>query len=73
MKVTESCARCLWNRQRHLTQDAAYLSEIRQILDSRQENDCAPYLVYLFNQTYERHFGQRPSYREAKETLNKSK
>lgn len=70
MKVKEGCAECLWNRQRRLSDDPAYLADIRAIIDHRREKDCAPYLVYLFNQVYEKHFGKRYSYREIKKTYN---
>lgn len=70
MKVSELCENCLWNRQQRLTDDRDYLSQIRSILDSRSENDCAPYLIYLFNQVYEKRFGKRPSYQTEKQTYN---
>ncbi len=70
MRITESCAACLYDKQAHITQDSAYLSEIRNIIDSRNENDTSPYLVYLFNKVYEKHFGQKPPYREIKKKYN---
>ena len=70
MKVNENCASCLWKRQTALTDNSDYLSEIKSILDSRNENDCAPYMIYLFNQVYERYFGKRPSYTEKKKAYN---
>ncbi|MCR5747955.1 MAG: ARMT1-like domain-containing protein [Lachnospiraceae bacterium] len=70
MKVGESCAACLYDKQQHLTEDKEYLAEVRQIIDDRTENDTAPYLVYLFNQAYERRFGKRASYKDIKKTYN---
>lgn len=70
MVITESCVECLWKRQQQLSDDPAYLSDIRKILDNRSPNDCSPYLVYLFNQTYEKHFGTKPSYEDVKKTYN---
>lgn len=70
MKVNEKCAGCLWRRQKALTDDPAYLSEIRKIIDERRENDCSPYLIYLFNEVYERYFGKRPSYHDEKKKYN---
>ena len=70
MRINEHCAECLWNRQKKLTDNRDYLYEIRQIIDSRRENDCSPYIIYLFNQVYERYFGKRPSYYEEKKTYN---
>lgn len=70
MNITENCVNCLWNRQKRISDNPEYLSEIRQILDNRRESDCSPYLVYLFNQAHERHFGKRPSYEEVKKSYN---
>ena len=70
MKVKQSCVDCLWKRQQRLSSDPSYLSEIRSILDNRRENDCAPYLVYLFNQAHQRHFGKRPSYSSINKECN---
>lgn len=70
MRITESCAACLYNRQKHLSSDEQYLSEIRRIIDNRGEDDTSPYLVYLFRKVYEKHFGQRSSYRKIKKKYN---
>ena len=70
MRVTESCAKCLYDKQKHLSDNRDYLSEIKEIIDNRNEEDTSPWLVYLFNRTYEKHFGQRPSYKEIKEKYN---
>lgn len=69
-KVNDYCAECLWSRQKALTENQDYLSEIQMILDSRQENDSAPYLIYRFNKVYEQYFGKRPSYAEEKKIYN---
>ena len=70
MRVIESCAECLYDKQRHLTDDPAYLSEIEEIIRNRAENDSAPYLVYLFGKVYEKHFGSRKPYAEIKRKYN---
>ena len=70
MRINESCAECLLGKQRRLTSDEKYLGEIRELLDNRGEDDSGPYMVYLFNQVYERYFGARPSYREIKKKYN---
>lgn len=70
MKVTETCAACLLDKQQHLTADQNYLKEIQEIIQNRDEGDSAPYLVYLFNQVYEKHFGKQASYREVRKTYN---
>ncbi len=70
MRVIESCAECLYDKQRHLSNDPAYLSEIQEIIRNRAEDDSAPYLVYLFGQVFEKHFGPRKPYAEIKRKYN---
>ena len=70
MRVIESCAECLYNKQAHLTNDREYLGQVRKILDERGENDSAPYLVFRFNQLYEKCFGKKASYCEIKRKYN---
>ena len=70
MIITDSCVECLWKRQQRISNDPAFLSDIRKILDNRNANDCSPYLVSLFNQVYEKHFGKKPSYTDVKKKYN---
>lgn len=70
MRIIDSCAKCLYDKQRHLTDDREYLKEVKNIIDSRGENDTSPYLVYLFNEVYRRRFGERASYKEIKKKYN---
>ena len=70
MRIIQSCADCLYDKQQHLTDDEGYLAEVRNIIDNRDENDTSPYLVYLFNQAYERRFGKRSPYKELKRKYN---
>lgn len=70
MRINESCAACLYDKQSHLTDDAEYLTEVKRLIDTRRETDTAPYLVYLFDRAYEEHFGKRASYREIKKQYN---
>lgn len=70
MRVIESCAQCLLDKQQQLSDDPDYLRDIRQIIDSRSEEDSAPYLVYLFGKVYEKRFGQRKPYAEIKRRYN---
>ncbi len=70
MNITESCIQCLWRRQQRLSDDPEYLSEVKKILDNHKDDDCLPYLVFLFNETYEKRFGKRPSYNEQKKLYN---
>ena len=52
MRVNSFCAACLWDKQLHKSDDPAYLAEVRQIIDTRRDEDTAPYLVYLFNRAF---------------------
>ena len=70
MRINESCAACLYDKQRHRTDDTVYLAEVKRLIDTRRETDTAPYLVYLFDRAYEEHFGKRASYREIKKQYN---
>lgn len=70
MRVNHLCAECLWDKQRHKSDNPEYLAEVRQILDSRREEDTAPYLVYLFNLAYERYYGKAEPYRQIKREYN---
>lgn len=70
MRVTEKCAQCLYDKQKHLTEDINYLAEIKDIIDHRGEEDTAPYLVYRFHEVYEKYFGRQTSYQEIKKKYN---
>ena len=70
MRVIESCAECLLDKQQRLSNDPEYLKEVKQIIANRAEDDSAPYLVYLFRQAYERRFGYRKPYAEIKKKYN---
>lgn len=70
MKVTESCAKCLYDKQAHKNPDEAYLKRVRQILDRRSDTDCSPYMVYLFNRLHEEMFGKGADYTDIKKKYN---
>ncbi|WP_273476955.1 damage-control phosphatase ARMT1 family protein [Faecalicoccus acidiformans] len=70
MQITQSCAKCLYDKQKRNVQDEQYLQEIRAIIDECDDHASAPYLVYLFNQVYEKHFGKLVSYKEIKKKYN---
>ncbi|MBO4912883.1 MAG: DUF89 family protein [Butyrivibrio sp.] len=70
MRVIESCAKCLFDKQKNLTDDKEYLDEIKAIIDNRGEDDTAPYLVYLFTKVYEKRFGAKASYKDIKKKYN---
>lgn len=70
MRISESCAKCLYDRQADKTDNKAYLAEIKGLLDNRKENDTSPYLVYLFNQLHVKYFGQGADYTDVKKQYN---
>ena len=70
MRISESCAKCLYDRQADKTDNKAYLAEIKGLLDNRKENDTSPYLVYLFNQLHVKYFGQGADYKDVKKQYN---
>ena len=39
MRISESCAACLYDKQKNKTDDEEYLAEIRSLLDNRKETD----------------------------------
>ena len=70
MRVIESCAECLFDKQKRLSDDPGFLRDIREIIDNRSEEDSAPYLVYLFGRVQEKYFGPRKPYTEIKRKYN---
>ncbi len=56
MRLTEKCAKCLYDRQKNRNPDEEYLSEVKRIIEERGENDTSPLLVYRFNRVYEKRF-----------------
>ncbi|MCR4656790.1 MAG: ARMT1-like domain-containing protein [Lachnospiraceae bacterium] len=70
MRIPESCAKCLYERQLHKTDNEAYLTEIRELLDNRKESDTSPYMVYLFNKVHVRCFGKGADYKDIKKEYN---
>ena len=70
MRIPESCAQCLYNRQRKRMPDEEYLAEVRALIENRGENDTSPLLVYRFNQAFARRFGASDGYAEVKRRYN---
>ena len=70
MHISESCARCLFDKQRNKTDNAEYLAEIKALLDHRRESDCSPYMVYLFNKVHVKYFGVGADYSDIKKQFN---
>lgn len=70
MRIPESCAKCLYDRQSRRRPDGEYLSEVKAIIESRGENDTSPLLVYRFNRAYARRFGPSDDYAPVKRRYN---
>ena len=70
MRISESCAACLYERQKNKTNNEEYLSEIRNLLDNRRETDTSPYMVYLFNKVHVKYFGEGADYKDIKKEYN---
>lgn len=77
MRIIDSCAKCLYDRQlarANMQEDKEraqeYLAYVKTLLDERTENDCAPYLVSLFNDRFSQCFGGTLSYTQIKREYN---
>ena len=70
MRISESCAKCLYDRQLNKTDNAEYLARIKELLDNRSEDDTSPYMVYLFNKVHEKYFGKGADYKDIKKKYN---
>ena len=70
MRISESCAKCLYDRQLNKTDNVEYLAEIKDLLDNRGEDDTSPYMVYLFNKVHVRYFGKGADYKDIKKQYN---
>ncbi len=70
MRISESCAACLYDKQKNKTDNEEYLSEIRNLIDNRRETDTSPYMVYLFNKVHVRYFGTGADYSDIKKMYN---
>lgn len=70
MRISDKCATCLYDKQKHLSDHPAFLAEVQQLIDERPEGATAPYMVYLFDQIYEKYFGKKVSYKEIKKKYN---
>ena len=70
MRIIESCAECLYDKQKNISDDAAYLSKIKELIDNRSETDTSPYMVYLFNKVHTEFFGKGADYTAIKKQYN---
>ena len=70
MRIPDSCAKCLFDKQKRKTDNEEYLAEIKSLLDNRSETDTSPYMVYLFNKVHVRYFGKGADYSDIKKQFN---
>lgn len=73
MRLSETCAVCLYDKQKKLVQDEEYLAEVRELLENRDPEDTSPYMVYLFDRAFVSRFGDQGEtgrYRAIKQTFN---
>ena len=70
MNLNPNCVKCMYDRQAAKTDNAAYLEEIKNILNNRHESACSAEMNYAFNQAYERHIGPLPSFKEINKKYN---
>ncbi|WP_455530467.1 damage-control phosphatase ARMT1 family protein [Ruminococcus sp.] len=70
MRISQSCAECLYERQKNKTNNAEYLAEIKRLLDNRKETDTSPFMVYLFNKAHLKYFGKAADYSAIKKQYN---
>ena len=70
MRIPQSCAECLFERQKNKTNNAEYLAEVKQLLNNRKEMDTSPYMVYLFNKIHMKYFGEIADYSAIKKQYN---
>ena len=70
MAMAACCVPCLLEKQRLACGDEEYLAEVRHIVENRRDCDSPPYLVYLFQQAYERRFGKGSPYGAVKKQYN---
>ena len=70
MRINDSCAACLYDKQKNKADDPKYLARIRELLDNRGDDDTSPSMVYLFNKVHEEFFGAGADYTQVKKTYN---
>ena len=68
--LTESCARCLYDRQKKRYPDESYLKEVKRILEEREDEDTSPVLSYRFSQARIARFGKTDGYGPLKKKYN---
>ena len=70
MRISDDCARCMYDRQKFRDPDPQYLKQVRDLIDNRGSNDTAPLMVYRFDRLHEKYRGPGRSWREEKKKYN---
>lgn len=70
MIITDDCEKCLYSKQKNLTDNPAYLAGVRELLKNRREDDSAPVMVYHFNMLYQELVGELKDYIPIKKKYN---
>lgn len=70
MYISDYCVNCLYKKQEASVSDERYLTEIRDILKNREVEDTSPYIMYQFQQVYEKYFGKSESFSPIKKQYN---
>ena len=68
--ISESCAKCLYDRQQSRNDNIEYLAKVKELLDNRKAEDTSPYMVYQFNKLHEELFGKVADYKDIKKKYN---
>jgi len=77
MRLTSNCIACLLDKQqvrvaafKDEEKKTAYMKEVAAALGASEDEDSAPYMVYVFNQIYRKYFGEPQDYQEVKKEYN---
>ncbi len=70
MRFSDSCAKCMYDRQLKKTDNQDYLAEIKAVLDNRPDDITSPELVVQFNKIHEKYFGPLPDFSDIKKEYN---
>lgn len=70
MRVNDSCAKCMYDRQCAKTDNKEYLSEIKALLDNRPEDITSCELNMEFTRLHEKYIGEMPNFKDEKKKFN---
>ena len=70
MRISQACAKCMYDHQVRVSADEVYLAEVRKIIEQRSEQDTTSELLYRFNEAYRKRFGARDSFADVKRQYN---